>query len=131
MKYSHFLTYLRLKTNENVTIAPAITVKNGKASIRQEWFENNTKFLVFPIKIYYGRIRHLNIALLNNETKVVECFEPFEKDYFFSDVAVEEILLKLMSLKKIYFLSFKKVLGSNTSQKNCGYFCVEYIHKKI
>ena len=154
MKYEDFYKHLTLQVKNLAHIGPSISIKldsiNPKISISKigsidpkiSIFELSpkqpllsSKFVIFPIKIYGETLRHLNILILNNKTKVVERYEPFNQylnNCQINDL-IESLLYKLMQHKKIYFLKYKTTLNTETvlNDKNCGLYCVKYVMEKI
>jgi hypothetical protein len=141
MRFQEFLELLklRLKKASNYTVGPIISIKIGcnpsihisNASVNL----NHNRFIIFPIKIYGETLRHLNIVLLDNKTKIVERFEPFNGYISFKQIndLLEPFLYKLMEKKKIYFLKYQNTLNTETvlTDKNCGYYCIEYVYRTI
>ena len=140
MKYEDFYKHLSLQVKNLALIGPSISIKLGstepKISITKlevPLFES--RFVIFPIKIYGETIRHLNILILDNKTKIIERYEPFNQ--YLSNTQINDLLelllYKLMSNKKIYFLKFQTTLNTETvlNDKNCGLYCVKYVVEKI
>lgn len=143
MKYEDFHSYLTLKVGNNAFIGPSISVKldgTFKISI-EKWLQShhdnikNFRFVIFPIKIYGEKIRHLNVLLFDQKTKIIERYEPFNRYLNFNQIndLIEPLLYKLMEQKKIYFLKYQTSLNTETilNDKNCGLYCVKYVCHKI
>jgi hypothetical protein len=144
MKYEDFYKHLSLQVQNLALIGPSISIKlsSTEPKISISKFEapllppwNDRRFVIFPIKIYGETIRHLNILILDNKTKIIERYEPFNQYLNASqlDDLLELLLYKLMSKKKIYFLKFQTTLNTETvlNDKNCGLYCVKYVANKI
>lgn len=140
MKYEDFYKHLSLQVKNLALIGPSILIQlsltEPKISISKcEASLVSTRFVVFPIKIYGETIRHLNILILDNKTKIIERYEPFNQ--YLNNIQIndllEPLLYKLMSNKKIYFLKFETTLNTETvlNDKNCGLYCVKYVANKI
>ena len=139
MKYQDFLKYLTLKAKTFAYIGPSISIKigeNHKISISKWLYPPviNYRFIIFPIKLYGENIRHLNILILDQKTKIIERYEPFNQYLNFHQIndLLEPLLYKLMEQGKIYFLHFKTTLNTETilNDKNCGLYCIKYICEK-
>jgi len=144
MRFKVFLELLKLRLKKKAshyTVGPSISIKigyNPSINISNALVDLNHKekrFIVFPIKIYGEKLRHLNIVLLDNKTKIVERFEPFNDYINFKQIndLLEPFLYKLMEKKKIYFLKYQNTLNTETvlTDKNCGYYCIKYAYNKI
>lgn len=141
MKYKDFYQYLDVtlsKTKEVATIGPSISIKlgeNPKITMVKEDCTFNSRFVIFPIKIYGESLRHLNVLILDQKTKIIERYEPFNHHLNFCQIndLLESLLYKLMSKKKIYFLKYQTTLNTETVlvSKNCGFYCIKYISEKI
>lgn len=141
MKYEDFYKYLTLKVDKHTYIGPSISIKlgeNPKISI-SKWSRYNheiiNRFIIFPVKLYGENIRHLNVLILDQKTKIIERYEPFNQYLNFHQVndLLEPLLYKLMEQNKIYFLRYKTILNTETilNDKNCGLYCIKYICEKI
>jgi hypothetical protein len=138
MKYKDFHAYLTTRVGANAIVGPSISIKvgiNPKISMTEPWFEGTSRFIVFPIKLYGENIRHLNILLLDQKTKIVERFEPFNLFLNFHQIndLLEPFLYKLMGQRKIYFLKYQTTLNPApvVNDQNCGLYCVKYVVQKI
>ena len=148
MKYSDFYNYLALKVEQynlkhsnRVFIGPSISIKVGEhhsiafPDIPDERLYSTFRFVVFPIKIYSGKVRHLNILLWDRKTKIIERYEPFGRYLNFHQIngLVEALLYKLMEQKKIYFLKYTTSTNNKEilNDKNCGLYCITYMIQKI
>lgn len=141
MKYEDFYKHLSIQVKNLALIGPSISIKlsltGPKISISNFKVPllPPQRFVIFPIKIYGETIRHLNILILDNKTKIIERYEPFNRYLSNSQIndVLEPLLYKLMSNKKIYFLKFETTLNTETilNDKNCGLYCVKYVANKI
>lgn len=144
MKYKDFCIYLQHKIKEKAHLASSISVflpknitsQNIKFVIRPDFnSKSNHRYLIFPIKIYGENIKHLNILILDQKTKILERFEPFNKHFNFFQInkALESFLYNLMDKKLIYFLKYQNVLNSEIKidEKSCGLYCINYVSNRI
>ena len=93
MKYKDFYTYLHHKVKKNnAYIGPSISIVVPRfqeelpcskivCKISEKVNINllQYRFIIFPLKIYGENIKHLNILLLDQDTKILERFEPFNQ----------------------------------------------------
>jgi hypothetical protein len=138
MKYEDFYTHLTLQVKNLALIGPSISIKLDDNKISMSKLKVPllfSRFIIFPIKIYGETLRHLNILILDNKTKIVERYEPFNQYLNNSQIndLLEPLLYKLMSMSKIYFLKFETTLNTETvfNNTNCGLYCVKYVVDKI
>jgi hypothetical protein len=138
MKYKDFHAYLTIKVGTSAIIGPSISIKvgnNPSISMSKLWSKSSSRYIIFPIKIYGENIRHLNVLLLDQKTKIIERYEPFNLYLNFHQIndLLEPLLYKLMEQKKIYFLKYQTTLNTevNLNEQNCGLYCVQYIVEKI
>jgi hypothetical protein len=138
MKYEDFYKYLAFKVGNSAVIGPSISIKIGEhpkisLGLFQGPFEH--RFVIFPIKIYGETVRHLNVLIFDQKTKIMERYEPFNQYLNFRQIndLLESLLYKLMEGKKIYFLKYRSTLNTETvlTDKNCGLYCVKYVVEKI
>ncbi|ADO00478.1 hypothetical protein WIV_gp134 [Wiseana iridescent virus] len=139
MKYKDFYYHLNVTLSKtNATIGPSISIKlgeNPKITMVKEDTSFAHRFVIFPIKIYGESLRHLNVLILDQKTKIIERYEPFNHHLNFCQIndLLESLLYQLMSKKKIYFLKYQTTLNTETVlvSKNCGLYCIKYISEKI
>jgi hypothetical protein len=148
MKYKDFYTYLHHKVKKNAYIGPSISILVPcfqeelpcskivcKISKKVNINLLQCRFIIFPLKIYDKNIKHLNILLLDQGTKILERFEPFNQHLNFYQVndVLESFLYKLMEENLIYFLKYKVVLNTNSNiyEKSCGLYCIDYVSSKV
>jgi hypothetical protein len=147
MKYKDFCTYLHHKVKNNAYIGPSISMiipcfheelsSKVVCKISEKVNINllQYRFIIFPLKIYGENIKHLNILLLDQNTKILERFEPFNRHLNFYQVngILESFLYKLMEENLIYFLKYKVTLNaqSNIDEKSCGLYCIDYVSNKV
>lgn len=138
MKYTDFYTYLNAQVIGKGHIGPSISIKIGEAnsiSISNKKIENSYRFIIFPIKIYGENIKHLNVLLLDQKTKIIERYEPFNQYLNFDQInnLIEPLLYKLMENQKIYFLKYQTALNTKNilNDKNCGIYCLQYIFETL
>jgi len=148
MKYVDFYNCLTYKVKQynlqknidRVWIGPSISVRVREHSITtsnpvNERLYSTFRFVIFPIKIYSGSVRHLNILFLDRKTKIIERYEPFDQYLNFHQIngLIEALLYKLMGQKKIYFLKYTTSLNTKVilNDKNCGLYCIKYVSEKL
>jgi hypothetical protein len=146
MKYTDFHKYLTIKIKGKAHIGPSISIKLGNnfnsSNIMssqdveiQNQYNKPLRFIVFPIKIYGENIRHLNILILDQKTKIIERYEPFDHYLNFTQInsLIEAFLYKWVEQGKIYFLRYHTTLNSKSilNDKNCGIYCVNYVMSKL
>lgn len=137
MKYKDFYNYLTLKTNQQTCIGSSISIKLNSNHISiKSWVPIliNSRFIIFPLKIYGNNLRHLNVLILDRKTNIIERYEPFERYLNFNQInsLLEPLLYKLMEQRKIYFLKYQTTLNTKVrDDKNCCLYCLKYIIEKI
>ena len=136
MKYRDFYTTLTLslKKFNCVSIGPSVSISGKRINISNYDIDTSLRYIIFPIKIYGHNIKHLNILILDQKTKIIERYEPFNQYLNFDQIndLLESLLYKLMEDGKIYFLKYQTTLNSeNLSDKNCGMYCIKYITKML
>lgn len=154
MKYKDFCVYLQHKIEqhnikqpeikEKVYLASSISIflpkditkENIKFVIKPDFScKSNHRYIIFPIKIYGENIKHLNILILDQKTKILERFEPFNKHFNFYQInnALESFLYELMEKKLIYFLKYQVTLNSENivNEKSCGIYCINYVSNRL
>jgi hypothetical protein len=138
MKYKDFYKYLSIKVDKEAHIGPSISVQLNTKTISMSNYETRalqSRFVIFPVKIYGENIRHLNVLVLDQKTKIIERYEPFNQYLNFKQIndLLEPLLYKLMEQGKIYFLKYDTTLNTEEflSDKNCGLYCIKYIVDKI
>jgi hypothetical protein len=136
MKFREFLMFLDMRLNKSNEwcLGPSISIKIGadpKIYSSSDFNNIDHRYVLFPLKIYGERIRHLNLLILDCKTKIIERFEPFYDFKQINDL-LEPFLYKLMKHGKIYFLKFRDTLTEKIdSDGKCGYHCIDYAYKKI
>jgi len=163
MKYRAFHACLDALADNKADIGPSVSIKvpsigTRHIGISNKKIEKNHRFIFFPVKIYgdtnantlgsggpkinlpptaegYTGSRHLNMLLLDRETKIIERYEPFDQHLYFDQIneLLEPLLYKLMEQRKIYFLKYQTTLNSESvlNDKNCGMYCLKYVKKRI
>jgi hypothetical protein len=137
MKFQEFDSYL------SAGIGPKASVKT---SIRAELMSKSKwklelerpfgqigrcgRFVIFPVKIYTPKNRHLNVLILDQKTKTFERYEPHSYSHTtiirHLDEAIENLLYQIMATGSIYFLKYRTVYGDK-NDTNCGFHCIERV----
>ena len=138
MKFRDFHTYLSAAVQSfDVSVETSIRAELIETVWKMEIERRplgrmSGRFVVFPVKIYTPKIRHLNVLILDQKTKTFERYEPHSHTTTIRhlDDAIEDLLYRLMASGSVYFLRYRTLYGDK-NDKNCGFHCIEHVRSTI